>query len=71
MSTLPAPANTADLSSDHNSTTVVEEAMQSVFGMLPHDGQEDTIHHIITLAKDLTPVPRCCLFSQREVVNWR
>jgi superfamily II DNA helicase RecQ len=52
MSTFLAPTDTADLPSDHNSTTVVEEAMQSVFGMLPHDWQQDTIHQIITLAKD-------------------
>jgi superfamily II DNA helicase RecQ len=57
MSTLPAPTDTADLPSDHNSTTVVEEAMQSVFGMSPHDWQEDTIHHIITLAKDNSCAP--------------
>jgi hypothetical protein len=57
MSTLLAPANTADLPSDHNSTTVVEEAMPSVFGMPPHDWQQDSIHHIITLAKDNSCAP--------------
>jgi superfamily II DNA helicase RecQ len=57
MSTLPVPADTADLPSDHNSTTVVEEAMQSVFGMSPHDWQEHIIHHIITLAKDNSCAP--------------
>ena len=57
MSTLPAPTDTADFPPDHNSTTVVEEAMQSVFGMSPHDWQEDTIHHIITLAKDNSCAP--------------
>jgi hypothetical protein len=49
---------------------VVEEAMQNVFGMSPHDLQQDAIHHIITLAKD-NPVPRFGSFGQREVANWR
>ena len=57
MSTLPAPTDTADFPPDHTSTTVVEEAMQSVFGMSPHDWQENTIHHIITLAKDNSCAP--------------
>jgi superfamily II DNA helicase RecQ len=57
MSTLPAPAGTANIPSNHHITTVVEVAMQSLFGMLPHDWQEDTIHHIITLAKDNSSAP--------------
>jgi hypothetical protein len=53
MPTHPAPANTADLLTNHmGTTTVVAEAMQSVFGMSPHDWQEDAITHITTLAKD-------------------
>jgi hypothetical protein len=57
MLTASAPTNTSHLLSGHTSSSVAAEAMQSVFGMSPHDWQEDTISHTITLAEDNSCAP--------------
>jgi hypothetical protein len=51
------PTDTSDILADPSGNTVASEAMQSVFGMAPHDRQEHAISQIISLSKDDSCAP--------------